>query len=201
MRRLGLVARSLTRLPRCCIPPLAPYPSLCAACPPCAAPRIQSLLRRIDAKGCTLAADPVVCEDIFGGAPSIAAYDTSRRLVVLNPSVPSAYMNQKEWTRAITHELIHAYDHCRVVLDPTSCKQNACTEIRAANLSGDCDFGVEFSRLGIPIPFGGHQQKCVKRRALASINMHPSCVGSDTKKVVDDVWDVCYADTAPFPTN
>jgi hypothetical protein len=33
---------------------------------------------------------------------------------------------------AMAHELVHAYDHCRVaVLDWTSCRQHACTEVRA----------------------------------------------------------------------
>eukprot|EP00960_Hanusia_phi_P011310 330485-Hanusia_phi.AAC.1 len=38
----------------------------------------------------------------------------------------------------MTHELIHAYDHCRAYVDWSNCVHHACSEIRAANLSGDC---------------------------------------------------------------
>lgn len=39
------------------------------------------------------------------------------------------------------HEMIHAYDHCRAKdLDWNSCRHHACSEIRAAVLSGDCTF-------------------------------------------------------------
>ena len=57
---------------------------------------------------------PVVCEDIFGGVPVLGAFDPSRSLVVLNPALGDAAMTQAEWTRTITHELVHAFDHCRV---------------------------------------------------------------------------------------
>jgi inner membrane protease ATP23 len=38
----------------------------------------------------------------------------------------------------LTHELVHAYDHCRAYVDWTNCVHHACSEVRAANLSGDC---------------------------------------------------------------
>jgi hypothetical protein len=38
----------------------------------------------------------------------------------------------------LTHELVHAYDHCRAYVDWSNCVHHACSEIRAANLSGDC---------------------------------------------------------------
>lgn len=168
-----------------------------------AAPRVQSLLRKIQGAGCALAPEPVVCEDIFGSTPAVAAYDCLRRAVVLNPAVPAHALNQREWTRAITHELIHAYDHCRVAaLDYSDCAHMACTEVRAANLSGDCDLSAEVWRTGsLPVPLAGHQQACVRRRAEKSIAMHPACAGRDIKKAVDDIYAPCYADRAPFLVN
>ena len=38
----------------------------------------------------------------------------------------------------LTHELIHAFDHCRAEVDVTDLRHHACTEVRAASLSGDC---------------------------------------------------------------
>jgi inner membrane protease ATP23 len=44
---------------------------------------------------------------------------------------------QMEIEQALTHELIHAYDHCRAKnMDWMDCRQHACSEIRAASLSG-----------------------------------------------------------------
>jgi inner membrane protease ATP23 len=62
-------------------------------------------------------------------------------------------------------------------------------KIRAASLSGDCHFTKEFMR--------GHwkirkqHQECVKRR----VHCHH---GEDIKKVVEDVFETCLADTQPF---
>lgn len=167
-------------------------------------PRVTSLLRKLDTRGCALAADPIVCEDVFDGAPLVGGYDSIRKLVVMNPSVPEGALNQSEWTRTITHELIHAWDHCRAVVEPANCRHIACTEIRAANLSGDCDLGAEFTRGGVrDFTVRGHQQKCVRRRAELSLSAHPHCVAAarGVKATVDDVWEPCYKDVSPFATN
>ena len=50
----------------------------------------------------------------------------------------SASPQQDEISHALTHELVHAYDHCRAKnLDWTDCQHHACSEIRAAALSGE----------------------------------------------------------------
>jgi mitochondrial inner membrane protease ATP23 len=54
--------------------------------------------------------------------------------------------NQNVASRTMVHESIHAFDHCRVKLDIGSCKHLACSEIRAANLSTDCNFSEETNR-------------------------------------------------------
>jgi inner membrane protease ATP23 len=70
-------------------------------------------------------------------------------------------------------------------------------KIRAASLSGDCHFTKEFMR--------GHwkirkqHQECVKRRVYLSLTANPHCHhGEDIKKVVEDVFETCLADTQPF---
>lgn len=162
------------------------------------------LLRKIEARGCSLAAEPVVCENMFEGLPVAGAYDAARRVVVMNPAVPDKYLNQSEWTRGITHELIHAYDTCRAVVDPADCRHIACTEVRAANLSGDCDFGVELSRRPLSMTmegWAGAQQQCVQRRAALSLQIHEQCVAQDVGATVASVWTPCYADVEPFSSN
>lgn len=96
------------------------------------------------------------------------------------------------------HELIHAYDHCRAKdLDWTNCEHHACTEIRAASLSGDCDFIMEAKRGNLSL--AGQHQKCVRRRAILSVSMNPYCEKDGcAEKAVDAVFSKCFEDTAPF---
>lgn len=98
----------------------------------------------------------------------------------------------------ISHELIHAYDYCRVKFDNDNCRHNACSEIRAANLSGDCKWSREMFRGNFKRMAGQHKE-CVRRRAILSIKSNPAC--SDCKNIeglVDEVFQVCFSDTAPF---
>lgn len=41
--------------------------------------------------------------------------------------------SQQKATQTLVHELVHAYDLCRVYFDPTSCRHAACTEVRWSN--------------------------------------------------------------------
>lgn len=89
--------------------------------------------------------------------------------------------SQEEVTHALTHELIHAYDHCRAKdLDWCNCEHHACSEIRAASLSGDCNFKMELLRGHYNI--AKQHQACVKRRALLSVSMNPYCQGKERQR-------------------
>jgi hypothetical protein len=69
------------------------------------------------------------------------------------------YADSKETVlRTVTHELIHAYDACRVDIDYNNCRHIACTEVRAANLSTDCNFKNEFKLMNWRIQ--GQQKVC-----------------------------------------
>lgn len=105
---------------------------------------------------------------------------------------------QEEVSHALTHELIHAYDHCRGAdLDWTNCEHHACSEVRAASLSGDCHFKQELMRGNTG--FRGQHQRCVRRRAELSVAMNPHCRGPGrAKQAVDNAFEQCFADTAPF---
>ena len=106
--------------------------------------------------------------------------------------------SQEEVTHALTHELIHAYDHCRAKdLDWCNCEHHACSEIRAASLSGDCNFKMELLRGHYNI--AKQHQACVKRRALLSVSMNPYCQGKgEAEAAVERAFATCFNDTRPF---
>jgi hypothetical protein len=97
----------------------------------------------------------------------------------------------------LAHELIHAIDYCRSDMDPLrNCLQLACTEIRAENLSGECNLQWELLRAKLD-SFRGHGQDCVRRRAIDSVRANPNCTDR-ASLYVDAAMERCYADTFPF---
>ena len=97
----------------------------------------------------------------------------------------------------LTHELVHAYDDCRARVNWDNLEHLACSEIRAASLSGDCFYWKEnFARLN----FGwkAHHQKCAKDRAIKSILCVRDVSEDAAKEAVDSVLPACFKDTAPF---
>lgn len=106
-------------------------------------------------------------------------------------------IGQKHANTILSHELIHAIDMCRAKLDPLhNCMQLACTEIRAENLSGECNLYWEFLR-GKLDSWMGHGQQCVRRRAINSVRANPNCTAK-AETYVDAAMERCYADTFPF---
>lgn len=100
----------------------------------------------------------------------------------------------------LVHELIHAVDMCRTKMDPLrNCMQLACTEIRAENLSGECNMSWEFLRgkLNTSSSILGHGKECTKRRAIDSVKANPNCT-ERAELYVDAAMERCYADTFPF---
>ncbi|XP_020612027.1 mitochondrial inner membrane protease ATP23 homolog [Orbicella faveolata] len=109
----------------------------------------------------------------------------------------NAIYTQSAMENVLTHELIHAYDNCRIKYDPDNVKHLACTEIRAANLSGDCWFSKEaFGRF--KFRWRAHQQECVKTRAVKSMLCVRNISKEEAEKVVESVFDACFHDTEPF---
>jgi Peptidase M76 family len=116
---------------------------------------------------------------------------------------PEIYLCQENVTgpkhaqTILTHELIHSVDVCRAKVDPLrNCVQLACTEIRAENLSGECDASWEFLR-GRLTSMLGHGRECVRRRAVDSVRANPNCTAR-AEDFVDAAMERCYADTFPF---
>lgn len=108
-------------------------------------------------------------------------------------------MNKKHLEDTLAHEMIHWWDHCRFKVDWSDLRQHACSEVRAASLSGDCRWGREMRRANFGL-FKQHQE-CARRRAVISITGNPACKSEQhAKDVVDDVFQSCFNDTRPFDT-
>ena len=95
----------------------------------------------------------------------------------------------------LVHELVHAYDQCRAHVRWADCRHHACSEVRASNLSGECDVSNEIARGNFGVQ--SQQQACVRRRALLSVGFNEHCAGI-AKAAVDHIFEGCYHDTAPF---
>jgi len=97
--------------------------------------------------------------------------------------------------KTLHHELIHAIDMCRTRMDPLhNCIHMACTEIRAENLSGECNFWRELPRMK---SFKNHGAECVKRRAILSVRANPNCTHR-AQDYVEAAMDRCFQDVYPF---
>lgn len=98
----------------------------------------------------------------------------------------------------LTHELVHAYDHCKFNVDWMDLRHHACSEIRASSLSGECRMMNQIVKNGIWKFTKGHQA-CVKRRAALSVLNHPKCKDKEmADEVVNQVFESCFNDTRPF---
>ncbi|UZJ51179.1 hypothetical protein CBS101457_000499 [Exobasidium rhododendri] len=97
----------------------------------------------------------------------------------------------------MAHEMIHWWDHCRFNVDWNNLRHHACTEIRAAVLSGDCSWSREFKRRNYA--FSKQFQTCARRRAVLSVEGNPNCPDKKTaERAVDEVWESCFNDSRPF---
>lgn len=154
---------------------------------------VKFMLDAMSKLGCVV--DPekhMICEPCE--SKLLGGFDPDKKEMFL---CENTIYSQRTMEDVLTHELIHAYDNCRIKYNPDDVRMLACTEIRAANLSGDCWFSKEtFGRF----KFGwkGHQQKCVKERAVKSILCVREISKQDAEDVVDSVFDACFHDTDPF---
>ena len=105
----------------------------------------------------------------------------------------------RQVSASIRHELIHAFDDARADVDPTNCLHHACSEIRAARLSGECSITEEILRgngimSSTSLSIG---EQCVRRRAALSVSQNPFCK-SCSEISVGQVWEKCISDNAPY---
>lgn len=141
--------------------------------------------------------DIVLLEKEF--LPSLLAHKAS--LNEANGSFPASFLekymlstlNQVE--KNLRHELIHAFDDTRGEIHPWNCLHQACSEIRAARLSGDCFTGEEIKNWRFN--FFKNGKECVRRRAILAVETNPLCRGF-SERAVEKVFSQCYFDYEPF---
>ncbi|KAL5119148.1 Mitochondrial inner membrane protease atp23 [Pleosporales sp. CAS-2024a] len=108
------------------------------------------------------------------------------------------FRNRGHQEDTMAHEMVHAWDHLKFKVDNDNLRHQACLEIRASTLSGECRFSREF--------FTRNQwsvteqlQKCVRRRATLSMLARPGVRDEKhASELVNQVWEGCFRDTRPF---
>eukprot|EP00929_Paragymnodinium_shiwhaense_P059555 TRINITY_DN2982_c0_g1_i2.p1 TRINITY_DN2982_c0_g1~~TRINITY_DN2982_c0_g1_i2.p1 ORF type:complete len:191 (+),score=18.97 TRINITY_DN2982_c0_g1_i2:340-912(+) len=100
----------------------------------------------------------------------------------------------------LVHELVHAFDFARAKIDTSSCVHIACTEIRAWNMSGECELWTKWwETLGEDMV--NRKQRCVREGALASLLDNERCRDpAIARAAIEEAWQPCWHDHWPFTT-
>jgi mitochondrial inner membrane protease ATP23 len=113
---------------------------------PMSDPMVLFVAQALNRKGCAVSSSLVECAQCTpgtsGGFEAPASPGVRPRVLLCCGRIKS----KEHASQVVTHELIHAYDYCRSKMSPDNFVHHACTEIRAANLSGDCDLTAELAR-------------------------------------------------------
>jgi inner membrane protease ATP23 len=139
---------------------------------------------------------PINCVPCKDTEKMTGLFDPVKGIVLCENFLP----NKSVARETLSHELIHAYDHKYRNIDwKNNIRQHACSEIRAATLSGECKWINEFYR-GYGYPIKGHFIECVKRRALLSLEQRDIQDNTDIsmKQLVEELLPICMQDTSPF---
>lgn len=155
-------------------------------------PAVVFMMKQLKLINCNVTADHLMCQPCH----RLSAGGFSHEYGIL--LCQDGFRNKKHMEDTIVHELIHMYDHAKFKVDWKNLKHQACSEIRAAHLSGDCSYRREFDR-GFGLRFTAQHMDCVRRRAVLSVSLNPECPDEATAvKAVNEVWDSCIKDTRPF---
>lgn len=166
-------------------------------------PFLKLLLYSMRSIGCpvTPAVHIVVerCYPVFDG---FGGFDSSNNEIVLCEEKFASLSKkraQKTMDMILSHELVHAFDHCRAQVEfYDNPRHSMCSEIRAATLSGQCMLKnkVMASMLG---GVRKYHKKCVKNYAKSSFKaLHPKWNEKETNTLLDSVFEPCYNDHEPF---
>ncbi|XP_075810251.1 mitochondrial inner membrane protease ATP23 homolog isoform X2 [Microtus pennsylvanicus] len=128
-------------------------------------PYVKVLLDAMKHSGCPVnKGRHFSCEDCDGNVSG--GFDASASQIVL---CQNNIRNQAHLSRVVTHELIHAFDHCRAHVHWfTDVRHLACSET------------------------------CVRDRAVLSIVAVRNISREEAQKAVDDVFESCFNDREPF---
>ncbi|KAJ8046535.1 Mitochondrial inner membrane protease ATP23-like [Holothuria leucospilota] len=157
---------------------------------------VKFMLEAMKNAGCEVSVDEhIVCEPCDSNTRLSGGFDPEAKQIIICENKSTS---ERVVSRLLTHELIHAYDHCRIDIDWTNLSHVACSEIRAANLSGECSF-ISENLYGRSFGIKKHHQDCVRRHATESMMCARSITKEKTEGQIDRVWSRCFNDFAPFP--
>lgn len=165
-------------------------------------PVVQFLFRALKRSGCPI--EPAAIRCVEGPSDSLGEFDNHGNISIYADNI-GLNMDIHDTLR---HELVHAFDRCRVQqslkLEPgqvESTEFKACSEIRAAMLSGDCHWSREWLRGNVPLwrtvllspsHFIGAFKKCIERRSKLALS------GQNEKDAVSTLLSRCVQDKEPF---
>lgn len=154
-------------------------------------PLVVFLLKSLREAGCPFSTDSIRC------VPCVTPEQSGVYIPPSTIQICENNIQSKTQVRdTIAHELIHAFDFCRIHFDMRNCFHLACSEIRAANLSGDCNWSQEILRGNLDLK--AQHQKCVARRAILSLSQVEECKSKNIPQLVNQILSSCLNDTEPF---
>ncbi|XP_060566415.1 mitochondrial inner membrane protease ATP23 homolog [Ruditapes philippinarum] len=156
--------------------------------------RVKMMMRALKAHGCPVDVNRhIYCEPcklkMSGG------FDFFNNQVVVCQNV---IKNRAACCNVLSHEMLHAFDHCRAKLDISNIEHMACTEVRAANMF-HCTLVSAFANgEAKPWNYLNRHVNCVKRKAMTSIMVVRNVTEQEASDAVDKVFNRCYNDLEPF---
>lgn len=167
-------------------------------------PFVDLLLAALADAGCPVKPEiHIVIEDCLDNCNIIGAFDSYNNQIVLcknrfngNESVTSKTISLQQ---TLSHELIHAFDHCRAHVDFYNNPAHLmCSEIRAASLSGQCMVSQNFVSSALSA-FKLYHQHCVRSNALSSFQaLYTNWDKEKSQALLDKCFHSCYNDYIPF---
>ncbi|XP_065185851.1 mitochondrial inner membrane protease ATP23 homolog [Sycon ciliatum] len=162
--------------------------------------RIRKLLESLESRGCPMRIGVnLLCERC--DQPGLnGGFDAERAEAVV---CENAVRNGQQVERVLAHELVHAYDHCRAHVNWSYLPHWACSEVRAAALSGECSLTVsKFMQTAAGMmPWRLHKGgvDCARRHAIRSLQaLRSDLEMAEIETAVDSVFVPCYLDSEPF---
>ena len=166
-------------------------------------PFVGILLSALADAGCPLKPEHhIAIEDCDKKHNIVGAFDSfNNQIVLCKNQLNGMQANSKVASvqKTLSHELVHAYDHCRADVDfYHNPAHMMCSEIRAAALSGECMFSENIVASTLS-GFQAYHQTCVKKTALASFRaLHPQWDRDRSQALFEKLFLTCYNDTLLF---
>ncbi|KAG4305813.1 hypothetical protein PORY_000723 [Pneumocystis oryctolagi] len=153
---------------------------------------VRFMTKHLDALKVKLSLDDIICRPC--SEMQSGGFDPPKGIFLCQNKIQS----KSHMEDTLVHEMVHAYDHARFIVDWNNLLHRSCSEVRAASLSGECRWWKEFKN-GAISTFRKHHQECVKRRSILSVSKHPACKDMEhAKQVVMQVFESCFTDTRPY---